>query len=231
MTQGPDIYQIKKYPNRRFYDTTRSRHVTQDELYRLVQQGNSIQVTDSNTGSDITNQVLAQMILERDPPKLDLFPAGLLHQVIQANQQILTSFVERYFNRALSAFLQSQQQFETFLRQAGVPEPSFTAPLQWARSLMPGMPGFNPATSQPSTPPASDDGSDGDVVSPDEVAGMPPPNGEDVHDRDESSDALRAQLAEMARRLEQLESAGSRKEPRKSASPRATRKKKSRSTR
>ncbi|MEE8169632.1 MAG: polyhydroxyalkanoate synthesis regulator DNA-binding domain-containing protein, partial [Phycisphaerae bacterium] len=122
-------YRIKKYPNRRYYDTTRSRHVTLAGLFELVRQGNMIQVTASNSGDDISNVVLTQMILERDPPKLALFPASLLHQVIQANQQILGTFVERYFGKALDAFLQSQNQFEDFLRRAGIPDPSIeTAP-------------------------------------------------------------------------------------------------------
>lgn len=166
MSAQPELYRIRKYPNRRFYDTTRSRHVTQDELFELVRQGHSIQVTDSNTGEDISNIVLTQMILERDPPKLGLFPAGLLHQVIQANQQMLQSFVERYFNRALESFLQSQNQFEEFLRRAGVPDPGLASPLQWARSFMGGAmggagpmatPGAAPRPPEP-PPPATPDG-------------------------------------------------------------------------
>jgi len=199
MSAAPQVYQIKKYPNRRFYDTTRSRHVTQDELFRLVQQGNSIQVTDSNSGADITNQVLAQMILERDPPKLDLFPAGLLHQVIQANQQILHSFLERYFNRPLDAFLQSQQQFESYLRQAGVPEPNLM-PLQWARSLMPNLGG-----NQNENGSAVDPGSAGSDHAPMDMS-------DESEDSDGDSNTSAAELLEqieaMKRRLEQLESEG-----------------------
>ena len=70
------VFEIKKYPNRRFYDVTRSRHVTLNDLYELVQVGERILVTDSKTGADITNIVLTQIILEHDPPKLDLFPAA-----------------------------------------------------------------------------------------------------------------------------------------------------------
>ncbi len=51
--------EIKKYPNRRFYDVTRSRHVTLNDLHELVQAGNEIVVTDTATGADITNIVLA----------------------------------------------------------------------------------------------------------------------------------------------------------------------------
>jgi polyhydroxyalkanoate synthesis repressor PhaR len=87
---------IRKYSNRRLYDTTRSRHLTADELYELVRAGHDVVVTDSATGADITHQVLTQMILERDPPKLEVFPTTLLHEIIRANQQMWRRFVEQW---------------------------------------------------------------------------------------------------------------------------------------
>src|SRR5205085_7773499 len=103
MDKPPAVHRIKKYMNRRYYDITHSRHLTMDDIYELVRSGQSVQVTDSQTGADITSHVLTQMILERDAPKLDIFPAGLLHQVIRANQQILHACVERYFANAFKA--------------------------------------------------------------------------------------------------------------------------------
>lgn len=131
-------HKIRKYPNRRFYDVSQSRHITLEELYELVRGGDVIQVTDSHSGEDITSQVLTHIILERDAPKLTLFSAELLHQVIQSNQQILGSFMETYFNRALQAFMASQQQFDGFLKSAGIAPPPMLDPMQWARAFMPG---------------------------------------------------------------------------------------------
>lgn len=115
---------IRKYPNRRYYDTTRSQHVKLEEIYQLIRDGHNVTVTDTKSGEDITQKVLAQIILEHDPPKLDVFPVELLHRLIRANEQLISDFVEKYFNQALSAFLVSQQQFDHFLRQTvglGVP--------------------------------------------------------------------------------------------------------------
>jgi polyhydroxyalkanoate synthesis repressor PhaR len=81
------LLEIRKYSNRRLYDTTRSRHITAVDLHRLVREGYDVVVTDSATGADITHQVLAQMIVEREAPKLEVFPATLLHEIIRANQQ------------------------------------------------------------------------------------------------------------------------------------------------
>jgi polyhydroxyalkanoate synthesis repressor PhaR len=98
--------QIRKYSNRRLYDSTRSRHITADELYQLVRDGHDVVVTDSASGADITHQVLTQMILERDSPKLEVFPTTLLHEIIRANQQMWRRFVEQWLNGLTSAITQ-----------------------------------------------------------------------------------------------------------------------------
>jgi polyhydroxyalkanoate synthesis repressor PhaR len=126
---------IRKYPNRRYYDATRSRHVKLEEIHDLIRQGYEIQVTDSKTGQDITQKVLAQIILELDPPKLDIFPVPLLHRLIRANEQLLQDFTEKYFNQALACFLESQKHFESYLRQAVGLQPAIP---DWARMM------FNP---------------------------------------------------------------------------------------
>jgi polyhydroxyalkanoate synthesis repressor PhaR len=108
---------IRKYPNRRYYDSTRSRHLTLEEIYAAIREGYEIEVLDSKTGQDITAKVLAQMIIELDPPKLGIFPVPLLHRLLRANEQLVTDFTQKYFNQALEAFLDSQRKFEQSLRQ------------------------------------------------------------------------------------------------------------------
>jgi polyhydroxyalkanoate synthesis repressor PhaR len=127
--------EIRKYPNRRYYDTTRSRHLTLEEIHTAIRGGCEIQVTDSKTGQDITAKVLAQIILELDPPKLSVFPVALLHRLLRSNEQLVQDFTDKYFNRALSAFLDSQKNFEQYLRQAmGLPSSAPTA-ADWARMM------------------------------------------------------------------------------------------------
>src|SRR5688572_21020773 len=109
---------IRKYPNRRYYDSTRSRHMTLEEIYAAIRDGYEIEVTDSKTGEDITAKVLAQMIIELDPPKLSVFPVALLHRLLRANEQLLNDFTQKYFSQALGAFLDSQKKFEQSVRSA-----------------------------------------------------------------------------------------------------------------
>jgi polyhydroxyalkanoate synthesis repressor PhaR len=112
----PRRLEIRKYSNRRFYDTTQSRPVTQQEIHQFVRDGHEVRVTDAKTGADITVRVLAQIILDMDEPKLAVFPVELLHRLIQSNEKIVRDFVDKYFNQALMVFLQSRRKFEEQLR-------------------------------------------------------------------------------------------------------------------
>ncbi|MCH8149102.1 MAG: hypothetical protein IH987_14155 [Planctomycetes bacterium] len=80
-----DVLQIRKYPNRRYYDATRSRHVRLLDIRKAVQAGCSVCVRDSRTGEDITNQVLGQIILHNDGVKLSVIPTEALHHLIRSD--------------------------------------------------------------------------------------------------------------------------------------------------
>jgi polyhydroxyalkanoate synthesis repressor PhaR len=109
--------ELRRYPNRRYYDCGRSQHLTLEDIYRLVREGHSVKVSDSKTGEDISARVLTQLILDHDPPKLVAFPVELLHQIIRSNESLLRDFVEKYFSQALTAFLKSQGEFDRYLGQ------------------------------------------------------------------------------------------------------------------
>jgi polyhydroxyalkanoate synthesis repressor PhaR len=127
---------LRKYPNRRYYDTTRSRHVTLEEIYGMIREGSDVHVTDSKSGDDITAKVLAQIILEHDPPKLGIFPVEMLHQLIRANEPLIRDFVDKYFNQAWKAFFESQRQFDKYLRQALGLQPPLPLGQEWMRIMM-----------------------------------------------------------------------------------------------
>jgi len=128
--------EIKKYPNRRYYDGTHSRHVTLDEIRSLIQQGYDLRVVDARSKTDITAQVLTQIILELDTPKLDSLPVPLLVRIIRMNDQLVKDFIEKYFNQALKSFLDYQQQVEEQIRRThGLPSvfPSVSA---WTKAML-----------------------------------------------------------------------------------------------
>jgi polyhydroxyalkanoate synthesis repressor PhaR len=92
--------QIRRYPNRRFYDRSRSCYITLGDLENLVLEGRTIVVQDSRTGEDITRQILTQILLERHPEKIALFPAPLLAGLLRAND-LAMDFWGAYFRQAL----------------------------------------------------------------------------------------------------------------------------------
>ena len=128
--------EIKKYPNRRYYDATHSRHLTLDEIRSLIQQGYDLRVVDARSSADITAQVLTQIILELDTPKIDSLPVPLLVRIIRMNDQLVKDFIEKYFNQALKSFLDYQQQVEEQIRRThGLPSvfPSVSA---WTKAML-----------------------------------------------------------------------------------------------
>ncbi|MGB6220270.1 polyhydroxyalkanoate synthesis regulator DNA-binding domain-containing protein [Haloferula sp.] len=127
-----DVLEIRRYPNRRLYDATRSKAVTLDELHRLVVEGHRIQVTETATGEDITARILTQIILDLDIGKLAMFPEGLLHAVLQVNETVMTEFMDTHFHQALALFARSREQYETHWKQK---MPS-SDPQEWMKAWM-----------------------------------------------------------------------------------------------
>jgi len=153
----PKKLEIKKYPNRRYYDATHSRHLTLDEIRGLIQHGHDIRVVDAKTSADITAQVLTQIILEFEAPKLDSLPVPLLVRIIRMNDQLIKDFVEKYFNQALKSFFDYQKQLEEQFRQThGLPS-MFSPVAAWTKAMLqPFATVFRPPEeSAPQAPPAA----------------------------------------------------------------------------
>src|SRR5882724_3424229 len=133
---GVKKLQIKKYPNRRYYDATHSRHLTLEEIRALIQQGYDIRVIDARSSVDITAQVLTQIILELDTPKLDSLPVPLLVRLIRMNDQLVKDFIEKYFNQALKSFFEYQRQIEEQIRQTHGLPPLFPSVSAWTKAML-----------------------------------------------------------------------------------------------
>ncbi len=98
----PQLIEVKKYPNRRLYDSTRSQHLTHEELYDLVVAGHTVRVTESKSGADITNLVLMQALIERNPEKFAAFPPELVHLMVRASDSMLRGFATNWFSQVMN---------------------------------------------------------------------------------------------------------------------------------
>src|ERR1700745_2676904 len=110
--------EIRKYQNRRYYDSTHSRHLTLEQMHKLIIEGYNVRVLDAKTNDDITSRVLTQILLEYEPVNLDVFSNELLTRAIRVNDRLLKDFVDVYFRQAFEAFCGSQKQVDQMLRQA-----------------------------------------------------------------------------------------------------------------
>jgi polyhydroxyalkanoate synthesis repressor PhaR len=125
------IIEIRKYPNRRYYDTTLSRHLTLEGIRKMIREGANVRIVDSQSGADITTIVLTQLILEFDASKLDLLTVPLLTEMIRVNDQVMKGFFEKFFHQALASFFIFQRQFEKQLREGTVLPSLFPALVPW----------------------------------------------------------------------------------------------------
>jgi len=126
-TSAPEVVSIKRYPNRRLYDRQARRYITLQDLEDLVLGGKKIEVRDSRTGEDLTRSILTQILLERHPEKMEMFPVAMLHGILQANDLVL-DFLRSYLRQSLAILEQMQQ--PTHLAP-------FLAPMDWMRAMIP----------------------------------------------------------------------------------------------
>jgi polyhydroxyalkanoate synthesis repressor PhaR len=101
---------IKKYPNRRLYDTEESRYITLADVRDLVVNRVDFKVIDKKSGDDITRTILLQVISEQEARGEPVMSTDFLSQVIRAYETVLPGFMARYLEQSLKLFM-SQQQF------------------------------------------------------------------------------------------------------------------------
>jgi polyhydroxyalkanoate synthesis repressor PhaR len=100
---------IKKYANRRLYDTKASRHVTLEEVRALIAAGDSIKVVDDRTGEDITRTVLMQIIAEQEQSGGPLFTTAMLEQLIRFYGHDMQGFLRSYLEESVATFVRQQR--------------------------------------------------------------------------------------------------------------------------
>ena len=109
MAQEPRI--IKKYPNRRLYDTEISSYITLEEVRQLVADGIDFEVRDAKSGDDLTRQVLLQIIAEHEEHGQPMLSTRLLSQIIRFYGDSMQGFMGPYLENSLEIFLEQQHKF------------------------------------------------------------------------------------------------------------------------
>lgn len=115
-------YVIKRYSNRKLYDTQESRYVTLEELEELIRAGKEISVVDVSTGEDLTSVTLAQIILENERNRRAALPTAFLHQLIkhgEAWQEFLTKTMRASLESVVTSQREADRVFREWATRAG----------------------------------------------------------------------------------------------------------------
>ncbi len=115
---GEDPIIIKKYANRRLYDTSTSAYVTLEHLSALVRDGKQFMVQDAKTGEDLTRGVLAQIIFEQENRKDGVLPVGFLRQLIQFYGDSFQSMLPAYLELSMKNFAAQQEKWRDYMATA-----------------------------------------------------------------------------------------------------------------
>lgn len=113
----PSVVLIKKYGNRRLYDTTGSRYVNLDDLAALVREGKEVRVVDAKSGRDLTRVILTQIITEDAKDKPTGLPLELLRQLIMASDEVRQEFLMWYLKSAFDTYQKVQDTVQNRLSE------------------------------------------------------------------------------------------------------------------
>jgi polyhydroxyalkanoate synthesis repressor PhaR len=115
-TSGKKPVVVKKYANRRLYNTAASSYVTLDDLAQMIKEGGDFVVYDAKTGEDITRSVLTQIIVEQEQKGQNLLPISFLRQLIGFYGDSMQFLVPGYLEQAMVTFARNQEQMRDGLR-------------------------------------------------------------------------------------------------------------------
>jgi len=191
LASSTDPITIKKYANRRLYNTGTSTYVTLEDLAAMVKKGEDFHVVDAKTGDDITHQVLTQIIFEQENKGQNLLPITFLRQLIRFYGDQVQSFVPKYLELSMGALTRDQQKMRESMGALPVAAPfqnameeqmrANVAMMERAFRMFSVFPGQTEASAEP-------------------TASTPAPKAKEPDDLDD----LRREMAEMRARLDKI---------------------------
>jgi len=168
---------VKKYANRRLYNTKSSSYITLDDLARMTRDGTDFVVLDAKTGADITHQILTQIIMDEESSGEQMLPISFLRQLISMYGNSMQSMMPQYLEASMTHFRDNQEKLQDAWKKSMGPE-------AFAKMAETNMAMFKAAASafmpKGAAPEAKSNARSGDI------------------------DVLKAQLAEMQKKLDEL---------------------------
>jgi len=197
---------IKKYANRRLYNTATSAYVTLDHLSQMVKEKIDFVVYDAKTGEDITRSVLTQIIVEEESKGQTLLPIPFLRQLISFYGDSLQGVVPQYLEMSMTQFARNQEQMRSYMQNAfgfnpfqqfeSMGKQNMAMCEKAMRMFNPFNAGQNPQASQ-NAPPAN---GSAEPPRPQAAPAAPPEKDDAIDDLKRKLDELQGQLAELSKK-------------------------------
>jgi polyhydroxyalkanoate synthesis repressor PhaR len=124
---------LKKYPNRRLYDTSASSYITLADVKQMVLDSVAFEVRDAKTGDDLTRSILLQIILEEETGGAPIFTANMLAQIIRVYGHAMQGMMGSYLEKNLQTFVEMQARLADQAR--GLYDPKAFTPEMWAQFM------------------------------------------------------------------------------------------------
>ncbi|RYD49031.1 MAG: polyhydroxyalkanoate synthesis repressor PhaR [Sphingomonadales bacterium] len=172
---------IKKYANRRLYNTETSSYITLDHLAAMTREGRDFKVVDAKTDDDITHNVLTQIIMEEESRGSQMLPVNFLRQLISLYGDSMQAMVPGYLEASMDSFRRNQEQFKTAVEGAFANSPFAEMTKRNLAMFEAAASAFKP----------------GEAGAPGAAAEAPATSGDDVS-------ALKAELARLQDKIEKL---------------------------
>jgi len=119
------LIQIKKYPNRRLYDTSQSKYINMDYILELIKKHQDFKIVDSKSGEDHTKSILMQIISEQESDdKQSLLTDTLLKQLIRYYDTDMQPVLRSYLEQSLAGFLDQQETVQEMMKEMTSPSPA-----------------------------------------------------------------------------------------------------------
>ncbi len=126
---------IKRYGNRRLYNTETQSYVNYKELTKLVREGQDVKIIDSTSKEDVTKAILIQLILEEEKDKKTILPTPFLFQLLRSREDSVQDFFRNHLSASFDAYLKTKEEFDKRFRT--ILDMAVSAPQMWEK-LIPG---------------------------------------------------------------------------------------------
>ncbi len=137
---------IKKYPNRRLYDTSASKYINLDDIAAFVREGKDVQVVDAQSGEDVTRVTLTQVIVDDAKQQPTGLPIELLRQLIVSSDRVGREFIMWYLKSAYDAYQSVQSKLHSGMSEV---QAAASSPINMVKSFLQGQAAGKPSPAQP----------------------------------------------------------------------------------